>query len=175
MPNESAGDGRHWFAVQVRTSREHLSAAHLRARGYQIFLPTYVEYRSWSDRVKKVARPLFAGYLFCRLQDDAVGNIVTAPGVIRVVGDGTGPAHIDAAEMNAIQQIATHGLQGEPHPFPRAGEHVTVVRGPLCGTRGVVLTSTNAQRLVVSISLLQRSIAVPMDPSWVSASAPSIA
>lgn len=56
-----------WFAVQVWSGREHLSARHLAQRGYDVFLPCSRERRRWSDRIKVVERALFAGYVFCRL------------------------------------------------------------------------------------------------------------
>ena len=149
-----------WFAVQVRTGRELLSAQHLQSRGYEVFLPRYRERRRWSDRVKTVDRALFAGYLFSRLHSDVVGKIVTTPGVVRIVGDGRRPLPVPTDEVEAIRRIVDTRLMAEPWPFLQTGQVVRVEFGPLRGLKGVVLQTKHQHRLVVSVSLLQRSVAV---------------
>ncbi len=160
---------REWFAVQVWSGREQLSARHLRLRGYEVFLPCYREQRRWSDRVKVVERALFAGYVFCRVEADVVGKIVTAPGVIKMVGAGSGrPISIPTDEIGAIQPIVAARLSTEPTPMPRAGQRVRVEQGPLRGLEGIVQVVQNHHRLIVSISLLQRAVAVSVDADWIS-------
>jgi transcription antitermination factor NusG len=159
---------REWFAVQVWSGREHLSAKHLSERGYEVFLPRYSERRRWSDRIKVVERALFAGYVFCRLAPEVFGKIVTAPGVVRIVGDGARPLPIPTYEIEAIQRIMASELATEPWSVPEVGQRVRIEVGPLCGIEGVVMTVKNEQRLVVSVSLLQRAVAVEIDASWIS-------
>jgi transcription antitermination factor NusG len=159
---------REWFAVQVWSGREYLSTQRLSERGYEVFLPRYCERRRWSDRIKVVERALFAGYVFCRLAPEVFGKIVTAPGVVRIVGDGTRPLSIPTHEIEAIQRIMATHLSTEPWPVPQVGQQVRIEVGPLRGIEGVVLTVKNQQRLVVSVSLLQRAVAVEIDASWIS-------
>jgi transcription antitermination factor NusG len=159
---------REWFAVQVWSGREHISAQHLGLRGYEVFLPRYREPRRWSDRIKIVERALFAGYVFCRFAPGVVGKILAAPGVIRIVGDGTDLLPIPTDEIEAIQRVVDTNLSVEPWPLPRVGQRVRVEIGPLSGVEGVVLVVKNRQRLVVSVSLLQRAVAVEIDGSWIS-------
>lgn len=159
---------RHWFAVQVCAGREHLTANHLQRRGYDVLLPCYLEHRRWSDRVKKIERALFAGYLFCRMGAEVTAKIITTPGVIRVVGNSERPLPIAPHEIEAIQRLMETRLQAEPWPFLQVGQRVRVDHGPLRGTEGIVLTVKERHRLVISISLLQRSVAVEMEPEWVS-------
>jgi transcriptional antiterminator RfaH len=156
-----------WFAVQVQSGREQLGASHLRVRGYEVFLPLYRERRQWSDRIKFATRALFAGYVFCRV-DAAVAKLVTAPHVIRVLGDDRGPTPVAAAEIAAIQQIVETQLAVEPWQMLHAGQRVRIEVGPLQGLEGVVLLVRNRHRLVVSIAMLQRAVAVEMEPDWVS-------
>ena len=156
-----------WFAAQVWAGREHLATAHLRSRGYEIFCPRYYEYRRLSDRVKRIDRPLFGGYVFCRLDGDAFGKVITAPHVIRILGDQQGPLSIPAPEIEAIRRVADADLEAEPWPFPRVGERVWIAVGPLAGTEGVVLRTKGRQRLIVSITLLQRSVAVEVEAEWI--------
>jgi transcription antitermination factor NusG len=167
MTRELSGQ---WFAAQVWSGREHLATNHLRSRGYEIFCPRYYEYRRWSDRVKRIERPLFVGYVFCRLDGDALGKVVTAPHVIRIIGDEQGPLSIPTPEIDAIRRVVDADLEAEPWPFPHVGERVWIAVGPLTGTEGVVLRTKGHNRLILSIALLQRSVAVEVDAEWVATS-----
>jgi transcriptional antiterminator NusG len=164
----SGGYPREWFAVQVWSGREQQSATTLQARGYEVFLPRYREVRRWSDRMRTIERPLFSGYLFCRIDSHVVGKIVTAPGVIRIVGNGSAPTPVPADEVAAIQNLVESRLNAEPCVFLREGQRVCIEYGPLRGMQGVVMKVKSRYRLVVSISLLQRSVAVDIEPSWIS-------
>lgn len=163
----SAETANPWFALQVWAGRERRSAEHLQMRGYDVFLPCYRERRQWSDRLKTIERALFAGYLFCRFQRGAVASLVTTPGVIGIVGDGHHALPVPDEEIEAVQRIVASQLQAEPCATFRAGQRVRVSIGPLAGTEGVVVRQQNQHRLIVSIELLQRAVAVELDPDWV--------
>ena len=157
-----------WFALQVRSSTESLVATCLTHKGYEVFLPTYRTRRAWSDRIKVVDRPLFPSYVFCRFQPAIrAAPVVTTPGVIRIVGCGSSPARIDDAEIDAVRHIATSRLSSGPWPFLSAGARVRIHSGPLAGIDGIVIDLKSEKRLVVSVSLLQRSISVAIDTAWV--------
>jgi transcription antitermination factor NusG len=159
-----------WFAAQVWSGRERLCASHLRAHGYEVFLPCYTERRRWSDRVKTVERALFDGYVFCRLGAGAFGKVITTPGVIRIVGDGRQPLPIPTDEIEAIQRIVAADLPARPWPFLQEGQDVRIEVGPLRGTQGRILRTKTDNRLIVSIALLGRSVSVELEANWVSVS-----
>jgi len=156
----------------VWAGREREGATHLQARGYEVFLPCYQERRRWSDRVKTVQRALFTGYVFARVRGDVVAGIVTTPFVVRIVGNGDGPLPVPTVEIDALRTVVETRLAAEPWPFLQAGQRVRVETGPLRNVEGIVLAAKNSHRLIVSISLLQRSVAVEMEPSWVAGLAP---
>lgn len=155
-----------WYAVQVWATRERQCAQHLRVRGYEVFFPTRTESHRWSDRVKRVERAMFAGYVFCHAGSELVGKIVSAPGVIRIVSDGIAPLPVPLHEIAAIQRLVESQLTIEPWPFVRVGERVRIDRGPLQGAEGVVVRLKNVRRLVVSIDVLQKSVSVEIDANW---------
>jgi transcription antitermination factor NusG len=155
--------GRDWFAVQVWAGREQLALRHLQVRGYDVFLPSYLERRRWSDRTKQIERALFSGYAFCRLDANMAGKIITTPGVVRIVGDAHGPIAVAPDEIAAIQRIVASRLLVEPWPMLREGQTVRIEAGPLAGVEGTVIAVKNRQRLVVSVGLLQRAVAVELD------------
>jgi transcription antitermination factor NusG len=157
-----------WFALQVRTRHEQFTAAHLRGKGSELFLPVYTSRRRWSDRIKKMDMPLFPGYLFCRFNLQNRLPILITPGVIQVVGIGKNPIPIEESEITAIQAVVRAELPREPWPFLQVGQKARIACGPLTGFEGVLLTVKGNHRLVLSVSLLKRSVAVELDSSWVS-------
>ena len=168
----SSGDTTGWLALQVRARHEKLTSAVLRLKGYESFLPLYRAERRWSDRTKRIDLPLFPGYVFCWFDVHLSLPILTTPGVIQIVGGRT-PIPIDNAEIAAIQKIVKSGLTVEPWSFVQSGKTVSIVAGPFQGIEGVLLSSNNTQRLVVSITLLQRAVAVEIDSRCVVAVAPA--
>lgn len=156
-----------WCAVQVWAGKEAFCSAQLQARQYEVLLPRYIERRRWSDRVKSIEKALFPGYLFCRIDAAVTGKVVTIPGVIRIIGDGRDPLPIPRHEIEAIRSVMNVGLEFEPWRSFYTGQRVRLVAGPLCGVEGVVVRIKNKHRLVVSVTVLQRSVAVEVDPDWV--------
>ncbi|HXP85591.1 MAG TPA: UpxY family transcription antiterminator [Bryobacteraceae bacterium] len=152
-----------WYAIRVKSNRENIVAASLGGKGLPRFLPTYVTRRQWSDRLVETEVPLFKGYVFCFLDAAERMPVLTIPGVIELVGIGKTPHPVEDAEIEALQTIARNGLPTAPWPFLEAGQRVRIERGPLKDVEGLLIEVKNRFRLVVSVSLLQRSVAVEVD------------
>ena len=148
-------------------------ASALLAKGYEGFLPLYRCKRRWSDRIKEIELPLFDGYMFCRFDVMRRLPILVTPGVIRVVGIANNPTPVDEDEIAAIFSIVMAGAQAEPHPYLLVGQRVRIDRGTLSGVEGILLAEKKPARLVVSVTLLQRSVAVEIDEAWVSPVGPA--
>jgi transcription antitermination factor NusG len=151
--NTSTGQ---WFALQVKARQEQLAATILSNKGYELFLP--VEQNPGSRR-KSIA-PLFPGYLFCRFGMDIVGPVVTTPGVVRIVGIGNKPVAVDECEIDKIRRIQESRTAAEPCCFQGTGQRIVICGGPLGGIEGTLVSHQGADWLIVSITLLQRSIRV---------------
>jgi len=156
-----------WFALHVRTRHETAIASFLETKGYEQFVPLYKIKKKWSDRVKVTDAPLFPGYLFCRFDPQFRLPILKTPGVIQIIGYNRIPTPIDETEMDAIQTVIASGLQTQPWPFLAVGEHVRIGAGSLRGLDGIVVKMKDNHRLVVSVSLLRRSVAVEIDSNLV--------
>jgi transcription antitermination factor NusG len=156
-----------WFAVQVRTQREEGVAEYLTGKAYEWFLPTYKRRRHWSDRVREVQVPLFPGYLFCRFDPQDRLPILKTPGVIQIVGYNRVPVPVDEQEISAIQKLVASGLPNQPWPFLAVGDKVKIESGPLRGLEGILASVKGNHRLVLSVTLLQRSVAVEIDSAFV--------
>src|SRR5437867_5062512 len=98
-------DGIQWYAIQLGPQCEKLVAMQLRNKGYEEYLPMYRSRRRWSDRVKEIQLPLFAGYIFCKFDVMHGLPIVVTPGVISIVGYGKMPLAIPEQEITAVQRI----------------------------------------------------------------------
>jgi len=156
-----------WFALQVRTRHETAIAGFLEAKGYERFVPLYKFRKRWSDRIKVMEAPLFPGYLFCRFDPQQRLPILKTPGVIQIVGYNRIPTPIDEMEIKAIQTLVASGLKTQPWPFLAVGERVRIESGSLRGLEGIVVKMKENHRLVVSITLLRRSVAVEIDSALV--------
>ena len=156
-----------WYALRVKARSERLIATIARQKGYEEFLPVYQCRRRWSDRMKSVELPLFPGYVFCRLDPTYRLPLLTIPGVLHFVGIRNTPIAIDEREIVAIQIATQSGLAAEPWPYIEGGRSVEVQGGPLQKLVGQLVESPNQCRLVVSVSMLRRSVAVEIDRKWV--------
>ncbi|MCI0423321.1 MAG: NusG-like protein [Acidobacteria bacterium] len=138
-------------------------ASLLHSKGYEEFLPLYRSRRRWSDRMKAIEKPLFPGYVFCRFDVQKRLPILMTPGVRLIAGIGKTPLPVNDSEMAALQLIVQSGLQAEPWPFLQVGQRVRIERGSLQGVEGILMAIKKPYRLVVSVTLLQRSVAVELD------------
>jgi transcription antitermination factor NusG len=156
-----------WFAIQTRPKNEEKVDYLLRQKNYKCFLPTYRQRRRWSDRVVEVELPLFPMYVFCQFGPSVIGKAISTPGITRIVGFGGQPAEVATEEVEALQLLAQSNLLREPWSYIPNGTLVQVETGPLAGASGTLCSSTDRQRLVISVTLLQRSVAVQLDENTV--------
>jgi transcription antitermination factor NusG len=155
-----------WYALYTRHQHEKVVAEILSAKGFDVFLPVYETVRRWKDRQKQLAMPLFPCYVFLRGGLDRRVDVVTTPGLHSIVG-AERPAAIPEAEIEAIRIALETRIRIEPHPFLRCGDWVRVRTGPLAGVEGILVRKKNAFRLVLSVELLGKSVAVEVDASAV--------
>ncbi len=141
--------------------------AQLEAQGFECFLPKYKSLREWSDRKKEVEQPLFPGYVFCRFEYSQRRPIVITPGVLQVVGCGRTPTPVEEREIEAIQFAIASEVPSQPWPYLAIGERVRIHTGRLSGLEGILVNFKGNHRVVLSVSLLQRSVALEVDLAWV--------
>ncbi len=167
LARDCQGPTHPWFAVRVRSNYERITAIHLRERGYEEFAPCYQTERRWSDRRKRLDQFLFPGYVFCRFDVEHRLPVLTAPGVVSLVGFGKTPSAIPEQEIQHIRSMTRSGLLVTPWPFLQVGQHVVIEHGPLEGVEGILQHVKGKFRLVVSICLLQRSVSTEVNRDWV--------
>jgi transcription antitermination factor NusG len=160
-------DGNSWYALSVRSRWEKAVSDGLRRRGFEELLPQCQEKHDWSDRIKDVSLPLFPGYVFCQFDISRRLPVLSTPGVKSIVGFGSRPYPLDPSEIDAIQTLMRSGVEREPCPYIVCGEPARIVAGPLRGVAGIVAEVRNQKRLILSVTLLQRSIAVEVEREWI--------
>lgn len=155
-----------WYAVQVRSRKESYVASQIVGHGLECLLPTYKSIRQWSDRVKEIEQPLFPGYLFCRFEFQARRPVVTTPGVLQIVGYGRTAIPVSDEEIQGLKLAISSDLPKQPWPYLEVGQRVRVNYGTLAGLEGILVNVKGNHRVVLSVSLLQRSVAMEVDTSW---------
>jgi transcription termination/antitermination protein NusG len=156
-----------WYAVLTRSRQEKVAASMLSYLAVAHFLPLIVQERRWSDRKQMVSMPLFPGYLFVRIvrSSDILLRVLKVPGVVDFVRNRNGPMAIPEKEIENVQAVLSRGNGCSPHPFLKAGDRVRVVRGALAGIEGTLVRSGAQSKLVISVEMIQRSVAVNVDSS----------
>ena len=156
-----------WFAVITKPQHEFRVAEGLKtATEAEVFLPTYQNKRRWSDRVKILDTPLFSGYVFARFAwPEYRVPVLRIAGVRSIVGFGNEAASLPDDQIESIRTLVNSPFPVRPWPFLKAGTRVRVEHGPLRGAEGIVLERKDEWIMVVSVEMLQRSIAVELDRS----------
>ena len=163
MPSTEPGAVLPWFALQVKFRHEKTVSQALRGKGYTEYLPLCRGRHHSGGRFQDVDLPLFPTYVFCRFDPLRRLPILMTPGVFSIVGTSSEPLPVDEGELGTVQRLIASGLHAEPWPFLQVGDPVYVEEGALRGTHGALQRVKNEYRLVISITLLQRSVAVEID------------
>jgi transcription antitermination factor NusG len=151
-------DSARWFAVRVKDHHETVLTAHLANYCDETFLPSYRSRRVWSDRFREIDAPLFPHYVFCRFPYAERVPILRVPGVYSVLR-----LAIPDEEIAGLRSAAASGLPCRPWPFLNSGSRVVIERGPLRNLTGIVVEEKGRWRLVLSVQMLHRSVAVELD------------
>ncbi len=153
-----------WYAIQVTPRHEKKVASLLDQKRLTTFLPLVEEVHYWSDRNRRVQIPLFAGYTFVRFgRNEQRIAILRTPGVSRLVGKDYVGSPIPDKQIEDVWTLVNSQLRLDPHPFVRVGDRVRILSGSLQGVEGILARKNADATLVVSIELLQRSVAVRID------------
>jgi transcription antitermination factor NusG len=154
-----------WYAACTSPRHEKRVAQQLEGNRVQYFLPLYQSVRRWKDRRKTIELPLFPGYIFVHVALRDRLRVLRLPGVVQFVAFGGKPAVLPDAEIESLRDGLMRGLRAEPHPYLKVGRRVRVHHGPMSGMEGILVRRKEKFRVVLSIDLIQRSVAVEVDES----------
>ena len=152
-----------WYAAHVCSRHEKQVMLQLQERRVDSFLPVYKSMRRWKDRKKELELVLFPGYVFVHLDLKDRLRVLQLPSVVRFVSFNGQPAALPDAEIETLSKGLASGIRAEPHPYLKVGQRVHIRFGPLAGANGILVRRKDKFRVVLSIDLIMRSVAVEVD------------
>ena len=154
-----------WYALRTRSRHEKMVADQLEQQGIENFLPLVKRTRQWSDRVKQIDLPLFAGYAFVRvvLSSPDRLRVLQTHGVAGLVGVKGVGLPIPEAQIEGVRAILGNGIAFAEHPFLRVGQRVRIRGGALDGIEGIFQAHKGDRTLVISVEPIQRSVSINLD------------
>lgn len=162
------GIGSRWYAAQTRARHEKRVAEQLSHRGVKSFVPLYEKNSRWKDRRVRLQLPLFAGYVFVQIAWRDRIRALEVPGIARLVSFGGNAVAVPDGEIESIRTSLESGLDIKPTQYLAIGQRVRIRSGSLAGCEGYLVREKGSHRLIVSVALIQRSIAVEIDAHDVS-------
>ena len=165
--NQEPSSDQKWYALTVKHQHESAVVSGLKATGFDAMLPQYKSVRNWSDRTKELEVPLFPGYVFAHFSPDERVRLLRIPAVRNIVGFGGRPAPLDPREIADIRTAVESKLPLRPWPFLKPGDRVRIERGPLKDLEGTLVHEKDCMRLVISVEILQRSVAVEVSAEMI--------
>lgn len=164
---ESTPSSLPWYAIYTKHQHEKTVRGVLGGKGFEVLLPLYQAEHRWRDRRKVVSLPVFPCYLFVRTSLDRRVEVLQTPGVFWLVESAGRPCVVPDGEIEAIRKIMEGPAKFEPHPYLKCGDYVRICQGPLAGIEGILIRKKNACRVVLSVDLLQKSLAVEVEAALV--------
>jgi transcription antitermination factor NusG len=152
-----------WYAAHVCSRHEKQVLLQLQERRVDCFLPVYRSMRRWKDRRKELELVLFPGYVFVHLDLKDRLRVLQLPSVVRFVSFNAQPAALPDSEIETLSRGLASGIRAEPHPYLKVGQRVRVRFGPLSGAQGILVRRKDKFRVVLSIDIIMRSVAVEVD------------
>ena len=153
----------YWYALHTRSRHEKVVRDQLSAKGVTNLLPLWHKRSVWKDRVKMIDVPLFSGYIFGHFALKSKLEVLQTVGVVRIVGLNGQAIPVPEEQIQAVQTMVEKRLHYDPHPFLQEGMRVRVKHGVLKGAEGVLVAKKQHYRLVISVDLIQKSVAVDID------------
>jgi transcription antitermination factor NusG len=152
-----------WYAIYTWANHEKRVKEQLDERCIESFLPLYEAVRRWKDRRVRLQLPLFPGYLFVHLPLRDRLHVLQLPSVVRLVGFNGLPTALRDSEIETLRNGLSNRLRAEPHPYLTVGRRVRISAGPFAGLEGFLKRKRKNLRVIVSLDLIQRLIAVDVD------------
>ena len=154
---------RSWFAVYTSSRHEKCVARHFDDREIEFLLPLYARVHQWAKRPNvRTELPLFPNYIFAHISPFQRVAVLEVPGVIAIVGRGNMPSALPDHEIECLR-AGVETCRCKPHPYLAAGERVRIRYGSMAGMEGILVRQKNELRVVLTLDLIQRSVAVEID------------
>ena len=155
-----------WYACRTRARAEKQAARSLVGRGVESYLPLIEQERQWSDRKKRVAFPLFPGYLFARFNLRMTHEVLSTPGIATILRTNGYPTPLRDEELQSVRILVTGVNAGHGRPRTvenlEVGQEVIVTEGAFAGMRGLLIEGRGRARVAVRLSVLRQAVSVEL-------------
>lgn len=153
-----------WFVMYTASRSEKKVAKRLKEEGWEVYLPLVTELRQWSDRKKKVERPLFNGYVFVKTKRNQLWECLQVPGSVKFVHFSGQHATVREEDLDTIKRIVETGVAVETDGSEiEPGEQVKVIGGPLMNMEGECIEKGNKDYFVIRIPGIYQNMLVSIE------------
>ncbi|MDQ7817750.1 MAG: UpxY family transcription antiterminator [Melioribacteraceae bacterium] len=161
MPEKINNKVKHWFALYTKPRHEFKALEQIRALSIEVYLPTIIVKKKWSDRKKKVEEPIFRGYIFIYADGHERLISIQQSSIVRTICFNGKPSIIPEWQIENLRRL----LSEKPEVFVtdkiEVGAKVRITDGPFSDVIGIVTEYKKGEKyLAVSIDLLRRSVLV---------------
>ena len=152
-----------WFVCHTKPRCEKKFADLVEREGFAHYLPLVQSVRSYGGQKKKFTKPLFAGYVFTRIEPEKKTRVYQQDLLVRAMLVENEAVFL--RQIEDVKVICASGLEAAVHPLMHKGTHVRVIGGPLNGLEGYIDDPVNPNGIVVSVDVLQQGLLVrlPLD------------
>ena len=134
-----------WFVVYTRPQQEIKVAEQLSAMGITNYCPTITLVKKYSDRKKKVSKPLLSSYVMLELEENQREKVFSCSGIVRYLFFLGKPAVIPATDITLMQDHLNGVYNDIKVTTLTVGKSHTITEGPFSGISGMVVQSDNTK------------------------------
>jgi transcription antitermination factor NusG len=128
-----------WFVIYTKPQFEVKVAQGLEAIGIRAYCPVFTEIKQYSDRKKKIEKPLLRSYVLVQLEDKDREQVFTISGVVRYLFWLGKPAVVSEEEIQLMENALAGIYESISVSQLHKGEAYTIPEGPLKGQKGKVI------------------------------------
>ena len=148
-----------WFVVYTRPQQELKVAEQLSAMGITNYCPTVTLVKQYSDRKKKVQKPLLSSYVMVQLEEKERQKVFACYGIVRYLFFLGKPAIVPPSDINLMQDHLNGVYNDIKVTTLRVGDSHTITEGPFSGVSGRVVQSNNTK---VKLELTSLGISITL-------------
>ena len=134
-----------WFVVYTKPQQELKVASQLSAMGITNYCPKVTLVKQYSDRKKKVTKPLLSSYVMVELEENQRQKVFACSGIVRYLFFLGKPAVIPASDITLMQDHLNGVYNDIKVTTLSVGDSHTITEGPFSGVTGKVVETDNTK------------------------------
>ena len=142
-----------WYVVYTRPNQELKVASQLSSMGITNYCPTITMLKQYSDRKKKVNKPLLSSYVLVKLKETQRELVFSCSGIVSYLFFLGKPAVVPDNEINLMQDYLDGIYSDIKFTILSVGQTYTITQGPFSGIKGRVVETDKTKVKLVLASL----------------------